>query len=1018
MERAARRQDRPTPLSTGRGFTDRTRKADPFPVRVGGIAILAGLAAAAVLAGCKAEGCLGDEAGCRVKPACPSLSFQACTGGFVDVRVLAPGDAIPGGPYAKATAGDLLLGNDRVVAAIDAIDRPRYLATSGGNILDLGTRGGNDDNLDQVLQSVGILPGDQARWESLEIVEAGPGVAAIQVRGTLDGRPGVKIASRYEVRPCEPGIRVRTEIVNLGDDPELWVLSDGWYWGGKATIPFVPARNEGFRHDEIDLETIGDAFREFPFLAGSVFGPPYVSYAEVACNVRTLSGFNSLTASAVGLGKRIAMPRDTAVFERFIAASPRPGVAGAADVALDVRARLFGEKNVTLRGKLVRPGGIVLPGEAKGSVVVSEVPRPGAAAEERVPWSQALPGADGTFELRLPAGRRYLVEPQAFGRPATGASVEVDVGATDVDVGALTFPLVARVTFGVSDSRGRSVDARVVLVPADAATASSTRGQLYGTFDACTPFLGAPHGPSPACNQVLVHGTAWADVPAGSYHVYATRGPFHTLGHSLLDVAADARTVNLVVDPLPLAPAGALSADLHVHSRISFDTTFPDEDRVLSLSAAGLDVIAATDHDVFGNLDAALDLAGLKGVVAVFSGIETTAEVPWFTIPGSVVPRVIGHWNFFPMAWDPTRPRNGAPWDERMEPGALFDAMRQHLAGPGGTGIVQMNHCWYASDFGRDLGWPRALEIDARRALPGRDDGSTLWTFERVPPGGRPANDAFDAMEVMNDSWNENHLQYRAVWFWLLDQGRRRAGTANSDSHGLADSIVGTPRNLVWAATTPADLDPGAFVEAVRAGRVLGTNGPVVEASIHSGGVAHLPRVDAWPIPAADAMLHVRVSAAPWVPVREVRVVVNGRVAWKGPPTVQPADPFGTADLVRLQRSFLLSELLAAVGAGTRDAWIVVEAGEPLPLSADLNGDGIPDTGDNDGNGVVDRRDVKPGEDYGPLDPPPAPSEFADPAFHFAAVSRNGLPQAFTNPFLLDRDGDGRFTGPGVGGGP
>ena len=147
-------------------------------------------------------------------------------------------------------------------------------------------------------------------------------------------------------------------------------------------------------------------------------------------------------------------------------------------------------------------------------------------------------------------------------------------------------------------------------------------------------------------------------------------------------------------------------------------------------------------------------------------------------------------------------------------------------------------------------------------------------------------------------------------------------------------------------------------------------------------------------------------------------MVVNGRVAWKGAPPVQPADPFGAADLVRLQHSFLLSELLSAAGAGTRDAWVIVEAGEPLQLSADLDGDGIPDTGDNDGNGMVDGLDVKPGEDVGPLDPPPAPSDFADPAFHFAAVSRNGLPQAFTNPFLLDRDGDGKFTGPGVGGGP
>jgi hypothetical protein len=507
-------------------------------------------------------------------------------------------------------------------------------------------------------------------------------------------------------------------------------------------------------------------------------------------------------------------------------------------------------------------------------------------------------------------------------------------------------------------------------------------------------------------------------VPAGRYHAYATRGPFHTLAHQEVTVGIEPVLVELTVNPLPLAPPGTVSADLHLHGRASFDVTFPDEDRVLSLSAAGLDVGAATEHDAFGSYDAALQRAGLDGSITVLSGVETTGEVPWFTIPGSVVPRVIGHWNFFPTRWDPGQPRNGAPWDERVEPGALFEALRPHLAGPGGRGIVQMNHCWYPADFGRDLGWARALEIDVRRPLPGRDDGSTNWMFERVPAGATTANDAFDAMEVMNGSWNEHHLPYRAVWFWLLDQGRVRAGTANSDSHGLTDSLAGTPRNLVWVDSRPPSLDVGALVEAVRAGRLVGTNGPVIEAVLDSGGTSHVPRVDATIRPAAGAALRVKVSAAPWVPVREVRVVVNGRVAWSGVPPVQPADPFGASGLVRLERAFPLADLLVAAGAGSRDAWVVVEAGEPLPPSADLDGDGVPDTGDNDRNGVVDGRDVEPGEDVGPLAPPPRPADFSDPAFHFAAVSRDGLPQAFTNPFLLDRDGDGRFTGPGVGGAP
>jgi hypothetical protein len=69
------------------------------------------------------------------------------------------------------------------------------------------------------------------------------------------------------------------------------------------------------------------------------------------------------------------------------------------------------------------------------------------------------------------------------------------------------------------------------------------------------------------------------------------------------------------------------------------------------------------------------------------------------------------------------------------------------------------------------------------------------------------------------------------VWFYLLNQGIVRAGTANSDSHGLTDNIVGTPRNLVWVDTTVADFDQVKFNRAVRDGAMIGTNGPVIEVS-------------------------------------------------------------------------------------------------------------------------------------------------------------------------------------------
>jgi hypothetical protein len=99
----------------------------------------------------------------------------------------------------------------------------------------------------------------------------------------------------------------------------------------------------------------------------------------------------------------------------------------------------------------------------------------------------------------------------------------------------------------------------------------------------------------------------------------------------------------------------------------------------------------------------------------------------------------------------------------------------------------------------------------------------------------------------------------------------------------------------------------------------------------------------------------------------------------------------------------------------------------------------VPETTDNDGDGKVDLADVaeaaradcyacpsadkrcKPGDlkgsgpsSCGPLDEPPAPADDTDARFHFNAVTPGGFPLAFTNPLLLDRDGDGKFTGPGL----
>ncbi|MCY1076955.1 CehA/McbA family metallohydrolase [Archangium lansingense] len=1005
----------------------------PSPLRL----LVASLALIGLtLAGCKKESCLGNDEGCRVASPCEKLSYscEAASGSMLEVRTLTPEDrragsngpgtgtdTVPGGLNALGARGDILLSNDRAVAVLAGIGNTNLLDPNGGSLLDLSARGKNNDGLNQVLQVVGILPGDAAHYTSMKIIDERPTRVAVQFSGTLDGKPEFPIHTLYEMRPCEPGIRVRTEVLNTAVDPQLWALSDGFYWSGREALPFTPSEGSGYQHPSFSLLTIGDAFKKFPYLTAAMASDPASSYAHVACGeANLLEGFQSDQISSSGLPRTVVQPRDYLVFERFLAVSERGDVAAAADLALEARQKLHGEKYVTLSGMVTRNGAPVGTGR-EASVIISEGEL-SADPSTRVPWTQVTPDKEGRFQARVPAGRDYVVELHAFGRKV--ADRQLDNVKADTDVGTLAVSTHSRLTVNVVDwISGVGLNAEVFLVPVNATTQKDTEGTLHGRFGTCAPWLGPPPGPSPACNRFLVHnGTATVDAPAGTFYVYAFKGPFWTIDRETVTLGAQNTTVELVLHKLALQPLGTVGADLHVHGAASFDSSIPDEDRVLSFAATDLDVIVSTDHDIIYDYGQVVRRLGLQNKMSAVVGLETTGHILWMKRPGSTLPLVVGHYNFWPLEYDPTKPRNGAPADELVEPGELFDRVKDSApASLRDQLLVQLNHPWSDAEFGRDLGYPRALALDTTKNLPSRDDGTSSGMYVRTPKGGF-ANNGQHAQEVMNGTQNDMLLPYRAFWFYTLSQGQLAAGTANSDSHSLTDNTAGVPRNIVYANTTPGtSFDTNVFNKALKAGDSFGTNGPVIEATVDTASGRR--RFGFSPLsPPADAKLHIRVSAAPWVPVEEVRIVVNGTVVKTIGSTelshpTDPLGPEGVAELVRYDNSLALSELLTGVSG---DAWLVVEAGARLPLAADFGGpggdkpDGIPDTSDNNGDGKVDRADIAEGSNYGPLRTPTPPTSEASSQFHFSQVVTGGYPMSFTNPFLLDRNGNGRFDAPGV----
>lgn len=949
--------------------------------------------------GCGSDGCLGGEDGCRVEPACTDLAFT-CEDGAARVDRVERGEVDLTTNNAVMSVGDWILDNGRVRAVISDLDHPHFLAPTGGNLVDVATYGPDgirqDDSLRNLYQVGGLLPTEAAAYTSIEAFMDGPN-AVLQVIGTYDDDEEVRIATRYELGPCDDGIRVRTELVNLHDEPESVFLADAHYIGSRESLSFAPGI--GMEHPSFGLSTLADGIREVDWVSsGAHEAPGETAISITSCTEESVQALMSEEITAVGLPPTLLGSGDYLVHERFIGIGHGGSVSAGSDIAMAVREQLHGETTAQVTVRLAeddRP----TTGRPHGFVVRGDVPL-GETAPDHVTHLDL--STDVTFSV--PAGGTYTLLVERFGLPWSRQVFDADAGEVVVDL-----PDSGQVQLDVTVD-GANDHAMVSIWPADQETFDAVQADYLGHFKTCAPMLGHPFGGAPSCNRVLVDGPHTLDLPPGRYDFFSTLGPFSSLAtaRNVEVVAGQSVDVALDVRPLPVLGADRLTADFHVHGSASFDATIPDGDRVRAFLASRLDVIAATDHDKLHDYAATMDELQAHDRLELLLGLETTGHILQPLLESSDFPKVVGHWIAWPFQYDPTAPYRGAPWDEKAQPGELFTRF-EDAGWPADTGVIQLNHPVGGIQFGRDFGWATALEMDASQPLTGDDVPEGHQLFAATPPGARFANDAYHLQEVMNGTDNAQFQQYRALWHYLLTEGHVRTGTANSDSHTLGGNVLGFPLNVVRSRERVGSFDQPTFNQQVREGRSYGTNGPALEVRILDGDRVHEPRVDA--AIAVSGTLVVEVSSADWVPVTEVRFYADGELV-----ETLPIDLIDDPARPGVRSATVERDVASLVQEGS-DHWLTVEAGAPLPLVADLDCDGLPDTGDHNGDGVIDVRDVEEPDpdDDGPCLTATGPLElerpFGLPTSDFDAIVPGGYPLAFTNPFLFDGDASGAYEG-------
>jgi hypothetical protein len=786
-----------------------------------------------------------------------------------------------GGPDAIAGIGDWALGNGRVCAAVSSPDHESFLTERGGVLIDLGHCGRHDDQWVVLQPMVNLsrdstLPVDEIR------AEVGAEAAQVIALGRMDG---LRFETRYSLRTdLADRLTVTTEIVREGDGEPVFLFGDVALHGHRQLTPFTlstqrPDFSSGFTHPAIDVDSpiaMARAMKraDLQVLVGGSELEPAISYGwhlasarvERADGEREELPFLSLNGEHFTI---IGAYADTL----FVGGRGRPGLIELAQTIwldLDAGDRLVYSRQIWL-GRRADVASVTDELWAKGPQVVGRIDDPDArlhvADGDGSPVTFVRPEPDGRFAFRLPPGGadRYTLRAERTAGPGLERVMEISAETTDL---------------GLLETLPRAT----LTLP----TGSAMRLVVLGVAPTATPALGSDLTgfrvgedivpASTESNQVSLAGVPGdpeqIHLAPGRYRVLATRGPEWSVSETQLELAPGEQARLEIEPPVRvLEPGARLAADLHVHSAFSDDSAFPLRRRVAAFAAQGADVVVATEHDRVYDYGPEIRRLGLAPRIASAVGVEVTS-----TVKSDQAPFTIGHANVFPLTQRPDAYRDGAPDGE----GRRLRELAAELRGAATPAILQLNH---PREGGVDSGYGSYLYHLAVSGKPFRPTRPLAHRrnrdlIEPDPDSGLRDVD-FDAVELLNGPSMESYRLTRGDWFALMLQGEVRTGTANSDSHS-AREVIALPRNYVdySGAERGEALDMGRFMQAILHGRLQGSTGPVLDVRLAGKGPGQLFAGQA-------GSLEIEVRAAPWVPVHELRVFVDGalarRLALSGP---------------------------------------------------------------------------------------------------------------------------------------
>lgn len=426
--------------------------------------------------------------------------------------------------------------------------------------------------------------------------------------------------------------------------------------------------------------------------------------------------------------------------------------------------------------------------------------------------------------------------------------------------------------------------------------------------------------------------------PKGSFQVYASRGPLYNVNVLDIDIDEaldeDGQVVNVVSgtsQDMGLNPAvefsGYFSADFNVRSASDLEGYLSQSSLLLEGLSEDLDVMFFVDLDHQPRiLSAYRTVASLQGAWdeqdstdRVNSLYDEMAVARCTATEGTLSPETAWASGRFAVLDLPHEEQENYLLLPQLQgdPAQYYDAVRQAFP----EALIQVVR-------------PRGPEgfFTSLVALAGGNPGEPLTAdnpvLNRVSETGSGTRwGDFDLMLLLAGNEYSEYLQARQDWFNLLNGGLDPRVTGGSGTTRTRNLPVGVVRT--WARVSnpeKRDNDLSEFWDSVGRGESFVSNGPLLIAYIGNASFGETAEVN------QETSVRIRVRAVPWIPVQELRLVIDGEV-------VTTLDLRGREEDEILR--FSGDVPISLPGPGRH--WLVVEAGVPLadlaaPETAPLQG--------------------------------------------------------------------------------